>query len=296
MRARNVVSQLDNPRLFCNSCASLGRWSLRIAGGPLLMSAFDVVAPRFDSFRALPAGVPEAIRAAILKPVGPSPRLLDLGAGSGRIGAPFVAAGDNYVGIDSSSGMLREFAARTAAHGVGSPRLVQADGQQLPLRDAAFDVAMLIQIFGGLRGWRRVVGEARRVLRPGGMIVIGRTAMPAAGIDARMKQRLAAILSALGVPGDRENTREDVEDWLRSNAKSHQQVTAAAWTASRTPRAFIERHRGGRLFSALPAPVRDRAMNELGDWSNGEFGSLDARFSESHAFELQVFQFQHGKH
>src|SRR5215213_6981960 len=103
---------------------------------PLLMSAFDVVAPRFDSFRALPAGVAEAIRAAILKLVGPSPRLLDLGAGSGRIGATFVAAGDDYVGIDLSSGMLREFAARTAGHGVISPRLVQADGRQLPFRDA----------------------------------------------------------------------------------------------------------------------------------------------------------------
>ena len=42
-------------------------------------------------------------------------RLLDLGAGTGRIGRPFVAAGDDYVGVDLSLGMLREFARRAGA-------------------------------------------------------------------------------------------------------------------------------------------------------------------------------------
>jgi hypothetical protein len=37
-------------------------------------------------------------------------------------------------------------------------------------------------------------------------------------------------------------------------------------------------------------------MGELSTWAAGTFGSLDAVFSEPHAFELQVFKFQHGKH
>ena len=172
------------------------------------MSAYDVVAPNFDSYRALPPGVPEAIRAAVLKSARAAPRILDLGGGSGRIGGPFVAAGDDYVGVDLSSGMLREFAGRAAAHHDVSPRLVQADGRQLPFRDAAFDAVMLIQVFGGLRGWRQFIAEARRVLRPPGAIVVGRTEMPPDGIDARMKQRLAAILRELGAEqGSRECAR-----------------------------------------------------------------------------------------
>src|SRR5436305_509129 len=82
-----------------------------------------------------------------------APRLLDLGAGSGRIGAPFVAAGDDYVGVDLSAGMLREFAARTER----VARLVQADGARLPFGDAAFDAVLLIQVFGGLSGWREFI-------------------------------------------------------------------------------------------------------------------------------------------
>ena len=126
--------------------------------------AFDSVAPTFERHRALPDGAPEAIRAAVLGAVdASSPRLLDLGAGTGRIGIPFVAAGDDYVGVDLSFGMLGAFAQRGG--GGRAPRLVQADGEHLPFRDATFDAVMLIQVFGGMRGWRRLLVEARRVLR-----------------------------------------------------------------------------------------------------------------------------------
>jgi ubiquinone/menaquinone biosynthesis C-methylase UbiE len=252
------------------------------------MSVYDVVAPSFDSLRAFPAGVPEAIRAAVLRASGaPHPRILDLGCGSGRTGGTFVAAGDDYVGADLSIGMLRAFAQRATA------RLVQADGQQLPFRDAAFDAVMLIQVFGGLRGWRKFIAEARRVLRPDGALFLGRTSMPADGVDARMKQRLSAILHELGIQQDRANAREDIIEWLKSNARS-ESVTAATWTAQRTPRGFIERHGSGARFSALPAPIKAQALRDLGRWAGETFGSLDQTFSEQHAFELQVFRFQDG--
>ena len=80
-----------------------------------IMSTYDVVAPTYDEHRALSDGVVELIRAATLEASGPSPRprLLDLGAGSGSIGRAFVVAGDDYVGVDLSLGMLRQFLRRT---------------------------------------------------------------------------------------------------------------------------------------------------------------------------------------
>src|SRR5262249_26047729 len=153
-------------------------------------SSYDAAAPRFDLHRTLPEGVPQEIRAAVLEATGlPSPRLLDLGAGTGRIGWPFVAVGDDYVGIDLSVGMLREFARRPAQ----PPRLVQADGERLPFGGGTFDAVLMVQVFGGMHGWRRVLDEARRVLRPGGVLLIGRVVAPADGLDARMKQRLLEV-------------------------------------------------------------------------------------------------------
>jgi ubiquinone/menaquinone biosynthesis C-methylase UbiE len=253
------------------------------------MSAFDSVAPTFERHRALPDGVPRAIRAVVLEAVDTaSPRILDLGAGTGRIGWPFVEAGDDYVGLDLSFGMLRGFMQRA---GVGhAPRLVQADGEHLPFRDATFDAVMLIQVFGGMRGWRRLLAEARRVLRGSGMLVLGRTVAPPDGLDARMKQRLALLLDEIGAPADRTNTREDAQGWLEQTARGTRLV-AAKWTAERTPRGFVARHRTGARFSALPAAVKEEALRRLAAWAETAFGSLDAASAEPHAFELQVFKF-----
>jgi SAM-dependent methyltransferase len=248
-------------------------------------SAYDTAAPTFERHRGLPAGVPEAIRAAILDAIGtPSPRLLDLGAGTGRIGRPFVEAGDDYVGADLSFGMLRAFRQRCRA------RLLQADGERLPFADGIFDAVLLVQVFGGMRGWRRLLLEARRVLRGTGTLVVGRTVLPLDGVDARMKERVATILDEMGVQRDVANPRDDALRLLGKTARGVE-VHAAAWNAARTPRGFIERHRTGARFSALPEPVRDEALRRLGTWAAAAFGSLDAVSDERHAFDLQVFKF-----
>jgi ubiquinone/menaquinone biosynthesis C-methylase UbiE len=262
-----------------------------------LVFAYDALAPSFDRHRALPDGVAEAIRSAILASVAgsPRPRLLDLGAGTGRIGWPFVAAGDDYVGADFSFGMLRAFMQRAGQDNGRdtAPRLVQSDGELLPFRDATFDAVMLIQVFGAMRGWRRLIGEARRVLRSQGVLVIGRSVAPADGVDQRMKQRLASVLGGMGVEAER-NMRDDVQHWLDSTAREKTHVVAAAWPADRSPRAFLERHRTGARFSALPEPVKEEALCALGAWAAETFGSLDAVFSEPHAFELRLYRFHQG--
>ena len=256
------------------------------------MSVYDAVAPSFDRYRALPEGVPETIRAAILDAIGASrSRLLDLGAGSGRIGRAFVAAGNDYVGVDLSSGMLRQFKWRAEGNG-RMPRLVQADGERLPFPDATFDAVMLIHVFGGRRGWRPLLGEARRVLRAAGALVIGHSVLPPDGVDARMKQRLAAVLGEMGVEPDQTNTRDDVQHWLESTAKGGIRVVAAEWNAARTPRGFLDRHRTGAAFSLLPAPIKEDALHTLRAWAATAFGSLDSVSSERHAFEVRVFTFQ----
>jgi ubiquinone/menaquinone biosynthesis C-methylase UbiE len=257
------------------------------SGGRTRPSPFDAGAPSFDRHRSLPDGVPQAIRAAVLAAARvPSPRLLDLGAGTGRIGRPFVAATDDYVGIDLSLGMLREF----ARHMEQPPPLAQADGERLPFADATFDAVLMIQVFGGMRGWRRVLGEARRVLRPRGALLIGRAVAPADGLDARLKQRLAELLAERSIAIDRRNVREDVERALGETA-TRRVVTVATWSAERTPRRYLDRQRTGARFAALPAAVAEPTLAALADWAAATFGGLDAAVTEPHAFELQIFSF-----
>ncbi len=247
-------------------------------------TAFDTTAPQYDRHRALPAGVPEQIRAAVLGLTddGGRPTVLDLGAGTGRIGAPFVAAGDDYTGVDLSIGMLHEF----LRHG-GAPRLAQCDGEALPFRDGAFDVVLLVSVVGGARGWRRLLAEARRVGRDA--IVIGKTVGPPDGVDARLKQRLAAILEELGVPPE-EKRGDKALAWLESAAKEKRVVVAASWTAEKSPRGFLDRKPTGAKFSELPPAIQEEALRRLTGWARETYGSLEAVRPEAYSFELTVFK------
>ena len=259
------------------------------------MSAYDAAAPSFDRHRALPDGVAEAIRASVMAAAGgvPRPCLLDIGAGAGRIGWPLVAAGDDYIGVDLSLGMLREFTGRAEWNGAPA-RLVQADGERLPLADASFDAVLLMQVLSAARDWRKLVAEAGRVLRPAGCLIVGRTIAPDNGIDARMRQHLAESLDAAGVHPYRRKSSDSALSWLAANAHDSRTVTAAAWTAKRTPCAFLERHATGARFSVLPPPVQNMAMLRLREWAVATFGSLDSVSVEPFRFELMIYRLQPG--
>jgi ubiquinone/menaquinone biosynthesis C-methylase UbiE len=254
-----------------------------------MIPTFDAFAPTFERYRALPRGVPEAIRSAILEATRKPPpaRVLDLGAGTGRIGKAFVAADDFYVGVDSSLGMLQEFLLTTR-----TPCLAQADGQQLPFRDGAFDIVMLMQVLSGAGNWRGLLSEARRVLRPGGAVVVGYRVAPATGVDARLKKRLATILETMGIERHQaKQFRDQALAWLGSSAVLRLHLRAATWERNPTPREFLVRHRTGARFAALPEAVQDEALEKLSAWAEKTFGSFDAASREEHSFELDIFQF-----
>lgn len=106
------------------------------------------------------------------------PRVLELGCGSGRLLGPLAAAGNRVVGVDSSAAMLRRATVRLdSAIARGQVALVEGDMQDLgELDPESFDL-VIIPLNGLLHvddaaAQRRVLGEAARVLRPGGLLAI----------------------------------------------------------------------------------------------------------------------------
>lgn len=251
------------------------------------MNVYDSLAPDFDRRRALPDGVADSVRDAVLalKPAG-QPSILDLGAGAGRIGRCFVAAGDDYTGVDLSFGMLRTFADTAAA------RLAQADGARLPFPDATFDVVLLVQVLSGAHGWRHLLADAMRVLRPDGAIAVGRVVAPEDGIDARLKAKLAEILDGMSIHPYRDKPRDDALSWLARAMPDVTVSTPASWTARRTAAAFVQRHGTGARFSVLDETVKQDAMRQLTEWAARELGPLDTVFPEQHRFELLIYRRQ----
>ncbi len=254
-----------------------------------MTSAFDITAASFERLRPLPGEAPAAIRSAIRAATTvPSPAcVLDLGAGTGRIGKAFVAAGDIYVGLDASLTMLREFLPRC-----GSGSLTQADARHLPFRDGAFDVVLLMQVLSGAGEWQPILGEATRVLGTGGSIAVGHTLSPEAGIEAQLKRRLTTILEEMRVPWHRpQKSLREALLWLESSSKRHVHSVAISWNVNATARDFLERHRTGARFAALPVSFQEQALKKLRAWAETTFGSVDAAFPEDRSFALDIFEF-----
>ena len=253
-----------------------------------MASPFDLAAPSFERYRALPDGVPEAIRKTIWDLTGPrsSRRVLDLGAGSGRFGRAFVEAHDSYTGADLSFAMLKEFRAQSA-----SASLVQADGGSLPFRDESFDLVLLMQVLSGAQNWRNLLVETVRVIVPGGFVVVGHTVTPPDGVDALMKRQLSRVLEQMGIaPPEPKKSRQQALEWFYAGATWRSHTTAASWKTDRTPRQFLDRHRSGARFSTLPSAAQETALKKMATWVKQKMGSLDAIFSEQHSFELDVFR------
>lgn len=252
------------------------------------MKSFDPVAGRFERYRGLPSHVPVAIRQALHLQGGIDAKapLLEVGCGTGRIGAQFNAEGDNYFGLDLSIEMLHEFRGKNFAR---RPNLVHADGCLLPLRDQTFTVVLIIHVRAA-RNWRVLLAEAHRVLQRGGVLAIGKIQSPPEGVDALMRNRLAQLIADMGIteplPDDGAMT-----EFLRARSSRHMEITPARWTVDRTPREFFLRKRTAARFVSLPADVRETALRSLADWTEQNIGPLDTPFRETYQFGLELHWF-----
>jgi ubiquinone/menaquinone biosynthesis C-methylase UbiE len=101
-------------------------------------------------------------------------RVLDAGCGRGRTTmASALAGAAHVVGVDISGQMLEIARETVETAGVADRvHLHQADLGKLPLADEAFDVVLLLEILLHLADPAAVLRELRRVLKPGGLLVV----------------------------------------------------------------------------------------------------------------------------
>ncbi len=127
---------------------------------------------QYDSTRALPADVQEAIVEHLLAKTGVCGAVLDLGAGSGRFAIPLAERGARVLAADLSAEMLRHLLSKCARKG-GCPLPVQADAMRLPFRSAAFGSIFSVHTLHLVENLAAVIREIERVLKNGGIFALG---------------------------------------------------------------------------------------------------------------------------
>lgn len=110
----------------------------------------------------MPRAAPAPLERGLAAARRPVERVVDLGGGPGRAAA-MIEAPDRLV-IDAAGGMVRRVPA-----GIGA---VQGDARAVPLRDDTVDAVLIVDALHHLPDRGVVIDEVRRILRPGGVVVV----------------------------------------------------------------------------------------------------------------------------
>jgi ArsR family transcriptional regulator len=134
---------------------------------------FRANAGRWDEIRSLQAD-DRQIEARLLGMLPPESvrSLLDVGTGTGRILELYGARGVEGVGIDLSHDMLSVARANLARAGLSNVYVRQGDMYRLPWSEPSFDAVTFHQVLHFADEPAAAIAEARRVLRPGGRMMI----------------------------------------------------------------------------------------------------------------------------
>jgi SAM-dependent methyltransferase len=170
---------------------------------------------------------------------------------------------------------------------------VRANVAALPFRDESFDALVAVHIFHLIDRWQDAMDEARRVLRPGGLLLAG-TSHHAPDSGARDLRRR---LDELG--GANESRRvAGLLDWegvgreLESRFGSPREAITPPWQTHTSPRAVIDAYESRTWSStwALSDAALTHAAAEARRWAIARWGDLDAPLIEEQRFGWTIYE------
>jgi SAM-dependent methyltransferase len=231
--------------------------------------------PAANSYDGRHGGLPESNARDIAAAAGlrAGNEALDIAAGTGRVAIPFAQLGLRMTAVEPAEKMLELLREKAAGLPV---QVVRGEGGKLPLPSASFDAVFIARALYVMRDWREVLGEMRRVLKPGAPFIHewgngtpdeewlqmrekARELFEGAGVvdpfhpGARTEDQVIAELSALGLRETKELRFEG--DFEMSLAE------------------FLERIVTGQCSYTwnVPKPIQDATLPALKKWSAERF-------------------------
>lgn len=155
---------------------------------------YDAAHDREDAIRN-PLWIRMAIVMGMLDRERQAGNILDCGMGPGRLLVELAQRGWSVAGIDVSGEMVARARNRLPA---SADRLVQGSIESLPFPTESFDAAVATGVLEYVDDLPRALAEVTRVLRPGGVFVIGAPNMQAARTLWRHRVAYCAVRALKG--------------------------------------------------------------------------------------------------
>ena len=135
-----------------------------------MRSFFDSVAGRLGMDYA-PGKSWKGLAEALLKLLPPMV-IADLGAGEGAFALLLAQRAQRVIAVDTSARMIEVGREQALRQGIANVEYRQGDMEEVPIDDRMVDLVFFSQSLHHALHPERAVSEARRILRPGGRVVI----------------------------------------------------------------------------------------------------------------------------
>lgn len=215
----------------------------------------------------------EVARLSMAVALHPGVRILDIGAGTGRVAIPLAEIGCNVVAVEPAWGMVEALRAKAQATKV---RIIAGEGARLPFPDGRADVVVIARLLYLTPDWHAVLTEAYRVLASGGHLLHEWGNGDADEEWVQIREEARALFEVAGVhvpfhPGVRSEV--EVDNYLEVLGF----VRAADLPMSAGPNLtlseFLDRLAGGELSYVwnVPKSVQEECLPRLKAWSAKTF-------------------------
>jgi SAM-dependent methyltransferase len=253
--------------------------------------SFDRAAGFYDQTRLMLEPIAEYGIPAILDIVASKARILEVGAGTGRISIPLMERGADLIGCDLSSRMLARLQEKAP-----SARILQADATQLPFPNEHFDNVLTVHVLHLIPLWREVLREFKRVLVRGGTYLNAKTwASGGNTVGDQLRTHWRAWLEERGENGRHPGVQDNDELFqeLRSLGAEVTEVEVVRFNDSYVLREELDRF-AARTYSYtwdIPEAIFDASVRDLRTWTEAQFGSLDLQVVDEVRFAIDVARF-----
>lgn len=255
---------------------------------------FDELVETFESSRGLPLPAQRGLVALVDDlAVGRKLKILDAGAGTGRLALPLLERGHDVVAVDLAPPMLAHLAGKLAASGplIGVCRMVRADVVALPFTAHLFDAALVASVLYLVPDWRAVVAEVSRVLRPDGALLFVAERSESSPALERFDTRWRETIEATGYRHPSSSPDDAaVIAALDASATTCEVHELASWTAGQTVGQALDSY-GARLrplYATVPDDTWQVAVEDFTAWARTTFPDPATRFDFAVTVEVTV--------